>query len=76
VAVPKTDSSPRSLTQTLVAVVLVVFVAAVLFAVFGWLAGAFWWLVKVAVFVLIAYLIVRAVLRRDRSGSKGRGTQG
>ena len=73
---PKTESSSRSLTQTLVAVVLVVFVAAVLFAVLGWLAGAFWWLVKVAVVGIAAYLIVRAVLRRDRSSSKGRGTQG
>ena len=70
------SSGSRALVEVIVAVVIVVAVAAVAIGVLSWLAGAFWWLVKVAVVGIAAYLIVRAVLRRDRSSSKGRGTQG
>jgi hypothetical protein len=56
----------RALVEVVVAVVLVVAVAAIAIGVLSWLAGAFWWLVKVAVVVGIAYLVVRVLLRRHR----------
>ena len=45
---------------------LVVAVAAILIAVLGWLAGAFWWLFKLAFIAVVVYVVVRLLLRRRR----------
>jgi hypothetical protein len=64
--VSESTQSSRAYIEVIVAVVLVVAVAALMIAVLGWLAGAFWWLVKLAVISLVAYLVVRLLLRRHR----------
>jgi len=60
------SSGSRALVEVIVAVVIVVAVAAVAIGVLSWLAGAFWWLVKVAIIALVAYLIARLLVRRHR----------
>ena len=55
------SSGSRALVE-----VIVVAVAAVAIGVLSWLAGAFWWLVKVAIIALVAYLIARLLVRRHR----------
>jgi hypothetical protein len=64
--VSESTQSSRAYIEVIVAVVLVVAVAAIVIAVLGWLAGAFWWLVKLAVIALVVYLVVRLLLRRHR----------
>jgi hypothetical protein len=64
--VSQASRSTRSFLEVIVAVVLVVAVAAVLLGVLSWLAGAFWWLVKVAVLALVVFLVVRLVMSRRR----------
>jgi len=60
------SSGSRALVEVIVAVVIVVAVAAVAIGFLSWLAGAFWWLVKVAIIALVAYLIARLLVRRHR----------
>ena len=48
------------------AVVLVIAVAAIVIGVLSWLAGAFWWLVKLAVIALVIFLVVRLLMSRRR----------
>jgi hypothetical protein len=64
VAVSESRRSSRSLLEVIVAIVLVVFVAAVMIGVLHWLAGAFWLLVKLAVIGVAAFLVVRLLMRR------------
>jgi hypothetical protein len=64
--VSETSRSSRSFLEVIVAVVLVVAVAAVILGVLSWLAGAFWWIVKVAVLALVAFLVVRLLVSRRR----------
>jgi hypothetical protein len=57
-------SSSKALLEIIVAVVLVIAVASILFTVLGWLGSALWWLVKVAVLVAVIYVLARVMLSR------------
>lgn len=59
-------SGSKALVEVVVAVVLVIALAAVVIGVLSWLAGAFWWLIKLAVIALVAYVIARLLIRRHR----------
>jgi 4-hydroxybenzoate polyprenyltransferase len=69
VGVAQRTSSSRALVEVILAIVLVVAVASILLAVLGWLAGALWWLFKIAVLVIVIYVIARILLSRHGSGS-------
>lgn len=62
-----TNGTSRALIEVIVAVVLVVAVAAIMIGVLSWLAGAFWWLVKLAVIALVIFVVVRLLMSRHRS---------
>jgi hypothetical protein len=64
--VSESTGTSRALLEVIVAVVLVVAVAAIVIGVLSWLAGAFWFLVKLAVIALVIFLVVRLLLRRHR----------
>src|ERR1700693_3510202 len=53
----QSSGTSKALVEIVVAVVLVVAVAAIVIGVLGWLAGAFWWLVKLAVIALVIFVV-------------------
>jgi 4-hydroxybenzoate polyprenyltransferase len=63
----RTTSSSRALIEVIVAIVLVVAFASILLSVLGWLVGALWWIFKVAVLVIVIYLVARLLISRRRS---------
>jgi hypothetical protein len=52
------------LLEVVVAIVLVIAFASILLAVLGWLAGALWWLFKIAVLAVVIYVVVRLLISR------------
>jgi hypothetical protein len=64
--VSESSGTSRALIEVIVAVVLVVAVAAIVIGVLGWLAGAFWWLFKLAVIGLVIFVVVSLLMRRRR----------
>lgn len=62
----ETQGTPRAMLEVIVAVVLVIAFGAILLGVLGWLAGIFWWLFKLALLVLVIYLVARVLLSRHR----------
>ena len=62
----QSSGTSRALVEVLVAVVLVIAVAAIVIGVLSWLAGAFWWLVKLAVIALVIFVVVRLLMSRHR----------
>ena len=62
----ESTGTSRALVEVIVAVVLVVAVAAVVIGVLSWLAGAFWFLLKLAVIGLVIFLVVSLLVRRHR----------
>jgi hypothetical protein len=58
--------SSHALVEVVVGVILIVALGSVLIGVLGWLAGAFWWLFKVAVLIGVCYLVVRLLMSRHR----------
>lgn len=60
-------TSSRALIEIIVAIVLVVAFASIFLSLLGWLASALWWLFKVAVVVVVIFLVVRLLLSRHRS---------
>jgi len=62
----QSSGTSKALVEIVVAVVLVVAVAAIVIGVLGWLAGAFWWLVKLAVIALVIFVVVRLLMSRRR----------
>jgi|GEM_PF-4867215 len=62
----ETQGSSRALLEVVVAVVLVVGLGAIFLGVLGWLAGIFWTLFKLAILVLVIYLVARLLLSRHR----------
>jgi hypothetical protein len=65
-AVSESTGTSRALIEVIVAVVLVVAVAAIVIGVLSWLAGAFWFLLKLAVIGLVIFLVVSLLVRRHR----------
>lgn len=59
-------TSSRALIEIIIAIVLVVAFASIFLTVLGWLAGALWWLFKVAVVVIVIFLVVRLLMNRHR----------
>jgi hypothetical protein len=57
------------LLEVIVAIVLVVAFASILLTVLGWLAGAVWWLFKLAVLAVIIYVVVRVLMSRRATSS-------
>jgi len=62
----ESTGTSRALIEVIVAVVLVVAVAAIVIGVLSWLAGAFWFLLKLAVIGLVIFLVVSLLIRRHR----------
>lgn len=62
----ESTGTSRALIEVIVAVVLVVAVAAIVIGVLSWLAGAFWFLLKLAVIGLVIFLVVSLLVRRHR----------
>lgn len=65
----RTASSSRALLEVIVAIVLVVAFASILLTVLGWLAGAVWWLFKLAFLAVIIYVVVRVLMSRRATSS-------
>jgi len=53
-----------SLLKIIVVIVLVAVLASILFGIIGFLGGVIWFLVKLAVVIIVAYAIVRYVLSK------------
>jgi len=62
----ESSGTSRALIEVIVAVVLVVAVAAIVLGVLSWLAGAFWWLLKLAIIGLAVFIVVSLLVRRRR----------
>ncbi len=54
-----------TLVKLLVVVVLVAALASVLFGLISFLAGALWFVIKIAILIAVAYGIIHFVLRRS-----------